>query len=196
MSSEASLSNNDKILLAAIDLIAEKGYNGVTTSEIAAAAGVSEKTLFRHFGSKQNMLESAFDRFHYTEEMTKVFNENIVWELYPDLLMISRKYHQIMDRNRKMILISIKEEGNLPGFRQRTQKHPRHLMDSLTEYFIAMSEKGKMTRTEPEVQALSFMMMNFGAFLNNLESDDNFPNVTLEAFIQESVRIFARALTP
>jgi AcrR family transcriptional regulator len=62
------LSNNDKLLLAAIDLIAEKGYNGTSTQEIANEAGLSEKTLFRHFGSKQNLLEMAFNRFHYTEK--------------------------------------------------------------------------------------------------------------------------------
>ncbi|WP_332633782.1 TetR/AcrR family transcriptional regulator [Halalkalibacter flavus] len=196
MSSGNNLSNDDKLLLAAIDLIAEKGYNGVSTQEIATVAGLSEKTLFRRFGSKQNLLEKAFDRFHYAEEMTKLFNEKLVWELQIDLLLISRTYHKIMNRNRKMIMISIKEEGNLPGFRERTQIHPRQLLDILTNYFMAMYEKGKLIRTDPELQALSFMMLNFGAFMNNLDSNDNFPSVSLETFIMESVQTFTRALTP
>jgi TetR/AcrR family transcriptional regulator, mexJK operon transcriptional repressor len=196
MSSSKNLSSKDKLLMAAIDLIATKGYNGVSTNEIAVAAGLSEKTLFRHFGSKQNLLESAFDRFHYIEEMKKLFNEKLVWDLKTDLLLISRKYHEIMNRNRKMIQISIKEEGNMPGFRERTQQHPQQLMEILTDYFTVMSEKGKLIQTNPEVQALSFMMMNFGAFMNDLESNANFPTVSLEDFISESVQIFTRALTP
>ncbi|WP_275950930.1 TetR/AcrR family transcriptional regulator [Cytobacillus citreus] len=183
-------------MLAAIDLMAEKGYNGVSTQEIANTAGLSEKTLFRRFGSKQNLLEKAFDRFHYAEEFTKLFNEKIVWDLQTDLLLISRTYHDIMNRNRKMIMISIKEEGNLPGFRERTQKHPRQLMDILINYFKAMYEKGKLIRTDPKVQALSFMMMNYGAFMNNLDSHDNFLNVSLDTFIIESVQTFTRALAP
>ncbi|MGN7393611.1 TetR/AcrR family transcriptional regulator [Peribacillus frigoritolerans] len=197
MSSSNKLSTDDKLLLAAIDLIAEKGYNGVSTQEIAGSAGFSEKTLFRRFGSKQNLLETAFDRYHYTEEMTKLFNEEqIVWDLHSDLLLISRTYHEIMNRNRKMIMISIKEEGNLPGFREKTQKHPRQLLDILTNYFNTMHEKGKLIPTDPELQALSFMMMNFGAFMNNLDADENYPTVSLEAFIMESVQTFTRALTP
>jgi hypothetical protein len=101
-----------------------------------------------------------------------------------------------MNRNRKMIQISIKEEGNMPGFRERTQKQPQQLMEILTDYFTVMFEKGKLIRTNPEVQALSFMMMNFGAFMNDLESNANFPTVSLEDFIIESVQIFTRALTP
>lgn len=196
MSSSKNLSNDEKLLLAAIDLIAEKGYNGVSTQEIASEAGLSEKTLFRRFGSKQNLLETAFDRFHYTEEMTKLFTDKLVWDLQTDLLLISRMYHEIMNRNRKMIMISIKEEGNLPGFRERTQKHPQQLLEILTKYLTTMYEKGKLIRTNPELQALSFMMMNFGAFMNILDADENFPTVSLETFITESVQTFTRALTP
>lgn len=80
-SSSSKLGSSDKLLLAALHLIAEKGYNGVTTLEIATAAGLSEKTLFRHFGTKQKLLEAAFDRYHYAEEMKKLFAEKLVWDL-------------------------------------------------------------------------------------------------------------------
>ncbi|MBT2647931.1 TetR/AcrR family transcriptional regulator [Bacillus sp. ISL-34] len=197
MNSSNKLSTDDKLLLAAIDLIAEKGYNGASTQEIAGAADLSEKTLFRRFGSKQNLLETAFDRYHYADEMTKLFNEElIVWDLHSDLQLISRTYHEIMNRNRKMIMISIKEEGNLPGIREKTQKHPRQLLEILKNYFKTMHEKGKLIHTDPELQALSFMMMNFGSFMNNLDADENYPTVSLEAFITESVQTFTRALTP
>ena len=111
---------------------------------LASTAGLSEKTLFRHFGSKQNLLETAFDRFHYIEEMKKLFEEKLTWDLHADLLMICRKYHEIMNRNRKMIQISIKEEGNMLGFRERTQKQPQQLMEILTDYFTVMIKKGKL----------------------------------------------------
>lgn len=196
MTSNTSLNSNEKLLIAAIDLIAEKGYNGVSTMEIATEAGLSEKTLFRHFGSKQNLLHAAFDRYHYTEEMTKLFNEKLKWELESDLLLVCRTYHEIMNRNRKLIMISIKEEGNLPELRQITSKHPQQLLEILTSYFVTMSEQGKIVRTNPELQAFSFMMMNFGAFMNNIEEQTNYPTITMEPFIVECVQLFTRALTP
>lgn len=196
MGSSEHLSTRDKLLLAAINLIAEKGYKGVTTLEIAATAGLSEKTLFRHFGSKQNLLEQAFDRFHYAEEMEKLFNGKIVWDLQKDLLLISRTYHEIMNRNRKMIMISIKEGDNLPGFRSRTGHSPKQLMELLTDYFAVMLKQGKLIPTNPRVQAVQFMLINYGAFMNHLDSSSNFTSVSLEEFITESVRNFTRALTP
>src|SRR5665213_2764314 len=41
------------IVTAAVPLFARKGFAGTTTRELAAAAGVSEALLFRHFPSKQ-----------------------------------------------------------------------------------------------------------------------------------------------
>ena len=49
----------DRLLDAARVAFARRGYHGTTTAEIAAAAGCSEPTLFKHFGSKQALLVAA-----------------------------------------------------------------------------------------------------------------------------------------
>jgi AcrR family transcriptional regulator len=43
------------IVLAAVPLFARNGFAGTTTRELAAAAGVSEALLFKHFPSKQSL---------------------------------------------------------------------------------------------------------------------------------------------
>ncbi|CAH1195223.1 hypothetical protein PAECIP111893_00643 [Paenibacillus plantiphilus] len=186
----------DRLLLAAIDLISAKGYNGVTTEEIATTAGLTEKTLFRHFGTKLNLLESAFERFHYAEEMKILFKEKLEWELEADLLTICRAYHEIMNRDRKLVLISLREQVLLPEFKKRMHQHPLQLLDVLTNYFVEMGERGRMIRANPRMHAFTFMMAHFGAFINDLDSGRNYPDITLEPFILESVKLFARALTP
>ncbi|MEM1337031.1 MAG: helix-turn-helix domain-containing protein [Bacteroidota bacterium] len=56
----------EKILNAALELFAHEGYNVVSTSKIAQKAGVSEGLIFRHFESKQGLLnailQQAFDK--------------------------------------------------------------------------------------------------------------------------------------
>lgn len=43
-----------KILIAAIESFAEKGYASTSTSEIAKKAGVAEGTIFRHYKTKKS----------------------------------------------------------------------------------------------------------------------------------------------
>lgn len=189
-------STSDKLILAAIDLIAEQGYDGTTTKEIAAAAGVNEVTLFRHFGSKQALLVAAFERYHYAGEMTKLFNERLTWDVRTDLLMIARTYHAIMNRNRKLLAIVQKGGSRLPEeVHKHSSQHPAHLKRLLTNYFSKLHKNGKITHIDPEITAMSFMWMNLGAYSSNLVESSN-SGVTLDMFIERSVDLFARALAP
>jgi AcrR family transcriptional regulator len=45
-----------QLLAAATRLFAERGYVDTTTQQIAEAAGVTERTLFRHFSSKSELV--------------------------------------------------------------------------------------------------------------------------------------------
>ncbi|WP_200961591.1 TetR/AcrR family transcriptional regulator [Paenibacillus sp. Soil522] len=189
-------STSDKLILAAIDLIAEQGYDGTTTKEIAASAGVSEVTLFRHFGSKQALLIAAFERYHYAGEMTKLFNERLMWDVRTDLLLIGRTYHAIMNRNRKLLDIAHKGGSRLPEeVHKHASQHPVQLKKLLTNYFSTLLEQGKIAPIDPEITAMSFMWMNLGAFSSNLVEKSN-SDVTLDTFIERSVDLFARSLAP
>ena len=50
-----------QLIETALDLFAHKGYEGTTTREIAAAAGVTESVIFRHFPSKQALYMAVLD---------------------------------------------------------------------------------------------------------------------------------------
>jgi TetR/AcrR family transcriptional regulator len=50
-----------QITEVAIDLFSRKGFSGTTTKEIAAAAGVTEAIIFRHFDTKQALYNAIID---------------------------------------------------------------------------------------------------------------------------------------
>ncbi len=54
-------SSHDRILMAAKQLFASRGYENTSTVAIARLAGTSESQLMKHFGSKEGLLESIFD---------------------------------------------------------------------------------------------------------------------------------------
>ena len=67
----AAIAPNEKyqrILDAAVEVIAEKGYFNAPVSAIAARAGVADGTVYLYFKSKDEVLRTAidrnFDRFH------------------------------------------------------------------------------------------------------------------------------------
>jgi len=50
------------IVEAVLPLFSKKGFQGATTKELAAAAGVSEALLYRHFPSKEALYEEILTR--------------------------------------------------------------------------------------------------------------------------------------
>jgi AcrR family transcriptional regulator len=49
----------ERLLLAAADVFAQRGYDGTRVADIALAAGVSSGALYAHFGSKADLLVAA-----------------------------------------------------------------------------------------------------------------------------------------
>lgn len=51
-----------RIMAAAADLVARKGYHAVSMAEIGSAAGITGSGVYRHFDSKSAVLVALFDR--------------------------------------------------------------------------------------------------------------------------------------
>lgn len=56
-----------QILNSALHLFVEKGFHGTSTAEIAKKAGVATGTLFHHFKTKQELINSLY--LHIKEQM-------------------------------------------------------------------------------------------------------------------------------
>jgi TetR/AcrR family transcriptional regulator len=64
-----------QLIEVAIDLFSQKGFGGTTTREIAAAAGVTEAIIFRHFATKQDLYTAILDYKGSTSGMDQWFAE-------------------------------------------------------------------------------------------------------------------------
>ena len=86
----------EQIFEAALSVMAERGYAGATTREIAAAAGINEVTLFRRFESKARLLRAAVEG-----EVSRLEAEHVTEpteDVAADLERVCRFYAGLLQR--------------------------------------------------------------------------------------------------
>ena len=95
-----------KIVENAIRLFAEKGYANTSTNEIAKAAGVAEATIFRHYGTKENLLLSVI--LPFLKEVTPILAQDFAQGLSPTNFESLEDLLRGLLRNRILFLKAIK----------------------------------------------------------------------------------------
>jgi AcrR family transcriptional regulator len=79
----------ERLLRAAADVFAQRGYDGTRVADIAAAAGVSNGALYSHFGSKAELLVGAL-RAHGRRMLAELFAADPDRSITDLLLVIGR----------------------------------------------------------------------------------------------------------
>lgn len=69
-------STKQKILDAALDLFSTQGFDATSVSQIADEVGIRKASMYSHFSSKQDILESLMQEIMKQYEWHSIFSEN------------------------------------------------------------------------------------------------------------------------
>lgn len=191
MSKEAT---HDEILKAAMDLFSKKGFEGVATAEIAKKSGVSEMTLFRHFGTKLNVFRKVYKKYVFSPNFSSFLENELQWDLEKDLLKLSLNFQNALTKSKKIIQMLMKTTDSAARSRSPLLEIPAEHRRLLIRYFSEMQAQGKVVKIEPEILAMNFMAMNFGLFSTHLLLGKSFNKFDMEALISNHIAILAKGL--
>ncbi|SHH87368.1 TetR/AcrR family transcriptional regulator [Desulfosporosinus lacus] len=183
----------EKIINASIVLFSQKGYTAVTTKEIAKEAGVSQMTLFRHFESKHNLFERSLDKFVFSPQFKALF-ESLEWDLERDLNKICSSYQDVLYKNRKIILMHLKNEELNPHFEAVLYKFPNEFKKLLNRYFEEMRNRGAIIEN-PETLAVNFLTTSFGLFFTSLVMNKLTFDTDIQTCISNYIKIFTKGIS-
>lgn len=193
---ELTVTTQDRIIDATIELVNEKGYKGATTRAIADRAGVNEVTLFRHFGSKKGIVEAAIHKYSF-DDLLLIMNridQQIEWDLQKDMQMFVREYQSFINKKRKIILISLKESGEFPELDKMIAHIPQAIKNKLKSYFSTMMDQGKMQEIDVDIIATNFMYMNIGYFMLKSRLSSGSDQISVDEFIHNNIELVIQSL--
>ncbi|MCD4826930.1 MAG: TetR/AcrR family transcriptional regulator [Acholeplasmataceae bacterium] len=174
------LTTEKKILQAATKLFSEHGYKGVSTRSIADLAGVNEVTLFRHFQTKSNLLQSVIRHFAFEGNIIEKLSKDITGCIKDDIIVFANVYHMFLENNIKMYKIQIKEIDEDGKKFTNSIEYTRFM----EEYFIKKIDEGKFTG-DPYLVSTSIVSMIMGIFTLKEYAPDIFEGTNYKSLIKK-----------
>ena len=157
----------ERLLEATFQLISEKGYLGATTREIAHRAGVTELTLFRHFGSKEKLFEEVLKKYTFLPKLKGLLPGLKGIHYSNALRILGTRFLETLKERKSLIKIMLSEINLYPD-KIRAVHHGfiGELIKTLAGYFRSLQKKGVIRRFPAEMAARAFLGMIFSYFLS------------------------------
>jgi AcrR family transcriptional regulator len=160
-----TVATGQRILDAALTLVAEKGYRGATTREIAQKAGVTELTLFRHFGSKEKLFENCLERNSFLPDLKEMLPDLESLPYDEKLAAIGRRFLLSLRERKAVVKIMQSEMTNYPGAMKRIYgQFMDEMLSVLAKYFTALQRSGRLRSFPADLAARMFLGMLFAYF--------------------------------
>lgn len=171
MTEDARPTGQERVLRAAIEVIAERGFRAASTSEIARRAGVAEGTIFRHFKTKELLLTHIVEPFfeHVIAPLTMREFRPLVQAEYASfaafLRAVARDRLALAQRERPVLRILLQELPLRPELRALIEKHVAgRLIPEMIAAVRRFQERGEVDPTADPAAVVRMMITTFAGY--------------------------------
>ena len=182
----------EQLLQAAIKVYSVSGVRGATTRRIALEAGVNEVTLFRHFGSKDALMQEAL-RWKAQALFTSTLPAEPA-DPFVELLAFARNHYDALSKHRDLIRVSMGEFAEHPEATQMACREAEAMDQALRTYLTRLRAKG-WAYGEWDVDAAASMLL--GTLFSDVMGRDCMPQCypfSPEAGVRQYVALFLRSI--
>jgi TetR/AcrR family transcriptional repressor of mexJK operon len=162
------LASGSVIREAAAALFLEKGYQGTSMDDIAAAARISKQTIYTHFADKETLFADLVlgntDRVdEFVQSLVQAAHDAA--DVPTALRQLARRYIHIVGQPEVLRLrrLVIAESGRFPDVAHAYyEKVPQRMYSALTDLMGKLSERGDLHLDDPALAAHHFAWLIVG----------------------------------
>jgi AcrR family transcriptional regulator len=180
-----------RMITAALRLFGQVGYTQASTRLIAETAGVNEVTLFRHFGSKKNLLMACTESFN-AGGFAATFEAGLSGDYPSDIAYMARLQLQNTAENLDMLRLMLSDTRNVPELKEAMHRGGSGNIALVAAYFQRQIEAGVVRPGLPaEALAWAFdSLFSTPVIFANLLNDSGSPILPDEKTLEALVDLF------
>ena len=152
----------ERILDEALRQFSQKGYDGTNIRELTASLGLVKSSMYKHFGSKEDIWNALLDRMivYYAEHFGSAENLPPVPDTLEGLVAMTMKMADVTIHDEMIImtrkLLTIEQFRDERARELATKHFMTGLTDMFTHIFEGMMNKGLLRQDDPEMLAFAY----------------------------------------
>jgi AcrR family transcriptional regulator len=146
-----------QIIEAAEQQFFNLGYKRATTRKIAQTAGVTEVTLFRHFGNKQNLFMAVINKNGIEPDSAEILSLTDGGDYLQDMQRLGQFIMRIMQERRDGMQLMLCEAAHFPELQEAMGQAPLQLRSMIANYLQHRIDAGDIVARDPQVMAQGFI---------------------------------------
>lgn len=189
-------STKQKILDAALDLFSTQGFEATSVSQIANEVGIRKASVYSHFASKQEILESLMQEVmkqyghHTILSENGIADQDLSVEAITEMIVGHIRYilhePQIV-KGRKML--TVEQFRNPVLAKVQTKQNYTNVMNFFIRLIKKLTEQGKLSDNDSEITAAQ-LCLPISVWINLCDREPERENEIIELIRRHIIQFF------
>jgi AcrR family transcriptional regulator len=178
--------DDGKVYQAVLETVVDRGYAGATTKQMAAAADISEMSLFRKYGNKLQLVKGAITWIAEQTEYESAIR--YTGNITTDLRQVVNLYQGSVIKHGQFFFVLLSEMPRYPELMEMIDT-PISIFQSMGQMLLRYQEDG-ILREEHPLHALASLLgpMIYISMMRNAKFDELIPELDLTLHVEGFIR--------
>ena len=174
---------DEQIYRAVMQVVSERGYSGATTKQMADAADVSEVTLFRKYGSKQQLVKQAISSIISQTALASA--AQYTGDINVDLLRVVQAYQNSAVKHGDFVFALFSEMSRHPELVD-TIDEPANIFLAIGELIARYQDDGQLRQGHPmQIVAVLLGPLMYSAMMQRAFPIAQLPPLDLSNYLKD-----------
>ena len=152
----------DRILTAALEMFAQKGYGGTNIRELSASLGLVKSAIYKHYESKEAIWNALLDEMiaYYGEHFGSAEHLPPAPDSLDELVEMTMRMVKLTVHDERIVMtrkvLTLEQFRDVRARELATKHFLTGLTDMFTQIFTGMMEKGLLRQDDPAMLALAY----------------------------------------
>ncbi|OEF95842.1 TetR/AcrR family transcriptional regulator [Desulfuribacillus alkaliarsenatis] len=186
----------EKIIEVAKEMFQEQGYVHSTTKEIARRADVNEVTIFRHFGSKENLFNEVMGSITTVAVFNDEFEKQFIGNLREDLTLFANTYIESACERIMLLNLGLMDGPRDPEMGRLVGQIALRITGFLADYLNKLHENGIIPNNDFYLTSQMMYSVLYHYVISNysMSGAKNIMQVDKATIVKECVEMFYNKL--